>query len=171
MKLRAPVLDRDALTAKIAGLSKASVTDLRERWKAKLGKTPSREIGRSFLARAIAYCLQERAYGGLKSSTRYLLARVAKETAIVNSPKKPQIRMTQSGTILIREWQGNAMRSARLAKRSSRARLVKDGAWLSQLMTMVGCPVGRWNDRHCRVCWLTSIRDLSMWWSSIRSTG
>jgi hypothetical protein len=109
MKRRAPVLNRDALTAEIAGLSKASITDLRERWKAMHGKAPSREIGRSFLARAIAYRLQERAYGGLKSSTRCLLARVAKETAIVSAPKK-QIRMAQSGTILIREWQGNAHR-------------------------------------------------------------
>jgi hypothetical protein len=110
MKRRAPILDRDALTAEIAGLSKASITNLRERWKAMHGKAPSREIGRSFLARAIAYRLQERTYGGLKSSTRRLLARVAEETATVSSPKKPQIRMARSGTILIREWQGSAHR-------------------------------------------------------------
>jgi hypothetical protein len=109
MKRRAPVLDRDALTAEIAGLSKASITDLRERWKAMHGKAPSREIGRSFLTRAIAYRLQERAYGGLKPSTRRLLARAAEETA-TGSSKRPQTRMAQAGTILIREWQGAAHR-------------------------------------------------------------
>ena len=110
MKRRAPVLDRDALTAEIAGLSKASITDLRQRWKTLYGKQPSGHIGRSFLIRAIAYRLQEKAYGGLKPSTRRLLARVAEETATGSSPKKPQLRKAESGTILIREWQGNAHR-------------------------------------------------------------
>jgi hypothetical protein len=103
-------MDREALTAEIASLSKLGIDDLRERWKAMFGKAPSREIGRSFLTRAIAYRLQERAYGGLKPSTGRLLLRFAEETATGNSPKKPQIRMAQSGTILIREWQGNAHR-------------------------------------------------------------
>jgi hypothetical protein len=110
MKRRAPAMDRDALTAEIAGLSKASITDLRERWKVMHGKAPSQEIGRSFLARAVAYRLQEKAFGGLKPSTRRLLARVAEETTAGSSPKKPQIRKAQSGTILIREWQGTAHR-------------------------------------------------------------
>jgi len=110
MKRRALALDRDALSAEIAGLSKASITNLRERCTSLYGKEPSGRLGRSFLVRAIAYRLQERAYGGLKPSTRRLLARVAEETATVSSPKKPQIRMAQSGTILIREWQGNAHR-------------------------------------------------------------
>ena len=73
MKRQAPVLDRDALTAEIAGLSKATITDLRDRWKAMFGKTPSHDISRSFLTRAIAYRLQEKAIGGLQHSTRRLL--------------------------------------------------------------------------------------------------
>ena len=50
------------------------------------GKAPSRDISRSFLTRAIAYRLQEKAFGGLKPSTRRLL-RVAEETAAGSSPK------------------------------------------------------------------------------------
>ena len=110
MKRRGPVLDRKPLTAEIAGLSKLGIDDLRERWKTLYGKEPSREIGRSLLTRAIAYKLQERAYGGLKPSTRRVLARIAEESATVSSPKKPQIRKAQSGTVLIREWQGAAHR-------------------------------------------------------------
>jgi hypothetical protein len=110
MKRRPSAVDREALALEIAGLSKLGVDELRERWKALYGKAPSREIGRSFLTRAIAYRLQERAYGGLKPSTRHLLARVAEETATGSSAKKPQIRRAQSGTVLIREWQGNAHR-------------------------------------------------------------
>ncbi|MGO9454929.1 MAG: DUF2924 domain-containing protein [Candidatus Binataceae bacterium] len=110
MKRRAPVLDREALSAEIAGLSKASIKDLRERWKTLYGKEPSGRIGRYFLIRAIAYRLQEKAFGGLKSSTQRLLARVAEETANGNSPKSPLVRKAETGTILVREWQGAAHR-------------------------------------------------------------
>ena len=47
MKRRAQVLDRDALTLEIARLSKASIKDLRERWKTLYGEEPSGHIGRS----------------------------------------------------------------------------------------------------------------------------
>src|SRR5713226_151472 len=110
MKQRGSAKDRQALVAEIASLSKLGTDELRERWTATSGKPLSREIGRSFLTRAIAYRLQERAYGGLKPATRRLLARVAEETATGSSPRKPQSRKAQSGTILIREWQGNAHR-------------------------------------------------------------
>jgi len=106
---RAPT-DPLALASEIAGLSKLGIDELRERWKTMYGRAPFGELGRSFLTRAIAYRLQERAYGGLKPSTRRLLARVAEETATGSSPKKPRSRKAQSGTILIREWQGNAHR-------------------------------------------------------------
>jgi hypothetical protein len=53
MKRLAPVLDRDALTAEIASLSKLGIDELRERWKTLYGKEPSGHIGRSFLTRAI----------------------------------------------------------------------------------------------------------------------
>jgi hypothetical protein len=110
MKRRAPALDRDALSAEIAGLSKASIPDLRERWKTLYCQEPSGRIGRSFLIRAIAYRLQEKAFGGLKPSTRRLLARVAEEAAAGSSPKRPPVRKAETGTILVREWQGNAHR-------------------------------------------------------------
>jgi hypothetical protein len=110
MKWRAPVLDRDALIAEIAGLSQASIKDLRERSKTLYGKEPSVHIGRSFLIRAIAYRLQEKAFGGLKPATRRLLARVAEEIAAGSSPKSQPIRKAEMGTILVREWQGAAHR-------------------------------------------------------------
>jgi hypothetical protein len=109
MKRRAPAMDGEALAAEIANLWKLNIDELRDRWKAMYGKAPSREIGRSFLTRAISYRLQERAYGGLKPSTSRLLAKVVEETA-TGSSNKPRTRMAQSGTILIREWQGTAHR-------------------------------------------------------------
>jgi hypothetical protein len=110
MKRRAPVMDREALTGEIASLLELDIDQLRARWKVVFSRVPSREIGRSFLTRAIAYRLQERAHGGLKLSTSRLLARVAEETTIRSLPKQPQIRKAQSGTVQIREWQGTAHR-------------------------------------------------------------
>ena len=109
MTRRAPALDREALAAEIAGLSKLASDELRARLHALHRKAPSRVIGRSFLTRAIAYRLQERAYGGLKPATSRLLARAAEERT-TGSSKRSQTRMAQAGTILIREWQGTAHR-------------------------------------------------------------
>jgi Protein of unknown function (DUF2924) len=66
MKRRTLAPDRAALAEEIAGLSKAHVTNLREHWKNLYGKQSPGGLGRSFLIRAIAYRLQEQAFGGLK---------------------------------------------------------------------------------------------------------
>jgi len=110
MKRRTLAPDRATLAEEIAGLSKAGIADLRERCKNLYGKPPSDGLGRSFLVRAVAYRLQEQAFGGLKPSTRRLLARVAEEAAAGSSPKRPPVRKAEMGTILVREWQGNAHR-------------------------------------------------------------
>src|SRR5215471_16955324 len=102
--------DRETLAAEIAALAKADFRNLRERWKSLYGKQAGRGLGRSFLIRAIAYQLQERAFGGLKPATRRLLARVADEATAGRSRKGPPLRKAQAGTILVREWQGNAHR-------------------------------------------------------------
>src|ERR1700681_1942332 len=110
MKRRTLAPDLAALAEEIAGLSKAAIATLRERWKNLYGKLPPGGLGRSFLIRAIAYRLQEEACGGLKPSTRRLLARVAEEAVAVSLPKRPPARKAETGTILVREWEGNAHR-------------------------------------------------------------
>jgi hypothetical protein len=59
MKRRVRAIGREELAAEIARLSKLDIDKLWERWKAIYGREPSREIGRSFLSRAISYRLQE----------------------------------------------------------------------------------------------------------------
>jgi DUF2924 family protein len=110
MRRRALAPDRAAIAVEIAGLSQARIEDLRERWKELYGKAPSGQIGRSFLIRAIAYRLQEQAFGGLRPSTERLLARVAAEAAVGNFSRKPRSRAAKAGTILVREWNGHAHR-------------------------------------------------------------
>jgi hypothetical protein len=106
MKRRAPVLNREALASEIASLSKLDIDELRERWKAMFGKAPSRDISRSFLTRAIAYRLQEKAFGGLKPSTRRLLAEFGHDGANGSGLAGAPSRIVQPGSVLVREWRG-----------------------------------------------------------------
>jgi len=54
---------------------------------------------------AIAYKLQEQAFGTLKASTRRLLARIAGD-ASARRPLTAPSRKPSSGTVLLREWHG-----------------------------------------------------------------
>ena len=104
MKRRSPAIGREALAAEIASLSKLGVDQLRARWKAMFGNAPSRDIGRSFLTRAIAYRLQEKAFGGLKPSTQRMLAEFAYDGA--NGSAAVRSRIVRPGAVLVREWRG-----------------------------------------------------------------
>ena len=104
MKRRSPAIGREALAAEIASLSKLGVDELRARWKAMFGNPPSRDISRSFLTRAIAYRLQEKAFGGLKPSTQRMLAEFAYDGA--NGSAAVRSRIVRPGAVLVREWRG-----------------------------------------------------------------
>jgi hypothetical protein len=58
MKRLVPAMDREALAAEIASLSTLDTDELRERWTGLRGEASSREIGRPFPIRMIAYRLQ-----------------------------------------------------------------------------------------------------------------
>ena len=62
-------------------LRQATPADLKERWRALYGTEPPRRISRDLLMRALAYRIQEQALGGLKPSTRRLLAKVAADAS------------------------------------------------------------------------------------------
>ena len=81
MRRRAQVLDREALAAEIASLSKLGIDELRERWKAMFGKAPSRGISRSFATRAIAPVIAEARVLVHKSGGNSLLPRLREAEA------------------------------------------------------------------------------------------
>ena len=71
----------EPLAQEIAALTSLSVKELKERWRSLYGSEPHRRMRRELLTRAVAYRLQERALGGLKPSTRRLLARIAAQAS------------------------------------------------------------------------------------------
>jgi len=95
----------ETMAREIAELSALDAEALRRQWVRLLGDDPPLTLGRSTLIQAIAYRLQERAFGGLKPSTRRMLDRVASEIKSAESSRAPA-RKAGAGTVLIREWGG-----------------------------------------------------------------
>ena len=96
---------KETLEAEIARLDGLGLTELRELWAARLGPVPAHQSP-DLMRRRLAYELQVRAYGGLKTETRRRLRRLYEAfnadpdyTPLPNYGLKP-------GTMLTREWKG-----------------------------------------------------------------
>jgi hypothetical protein len=86
----------------LVALDKAAV---RQRWAKLFGGEPSTLIGHSLIIRAIAYRLQEKAFGALKPAAQRVLDHILEDpsgTVIKNVPKP----RAGAGTVLIRQWGG-----------------------------------------------------------------
>jgi hypothetical protein len=89
----------------LARLATLSVKELKDRWRSLYDTEPRRYISRELLTRAVAYRLQERAFGGLKPATLRLLERIGEDRS-ANHPIHSAARKATDGTVLIREWHG-----------------------------------------------------------------
>jgi hypothetical protein len=96
-----------ALAREIEELQEATSANLKQRWRALYGTAVPRRISRDLLIRALAYRIQEQALGGLKPSTRRLLAKVAADaSARRHIQVTPEPTTLKPGTVLLREWHG-----------------------------------------------------------------
>lgn len=82
-------------------LPRLSRYDLVERWTELYGAAPPPRTSRSLMIRAVAYKLQERAFGALKPEIRRALLEYTPSAA-----KTRQAPRLSPGTVLLREWQG-----------------------------------------------------------------
>jgi DUF2924 family protein len=99
--MKAPAADLGPLANELRALPRLSRHALAGKWGALYGAPPPPRTSRSLMIRAVAYRLQERAYGGLSPATRRFLVGL-KEAGSV----QPMPRALRSGTVLLREWQG-----------------------------------------------------------------
>ena len=95
--------DHDGVGQELNGLIRLSRHSLAERWEMFFGASPPPRTSRSLMIRAVAYKMQERAFGPLKPATRRLLAR---EPETVQRSAVTPTREGRPGTVLLREWQG-----------------------------------------------------------------
>jgi hypothetical protein len=95
-----------SLTEELTELRGLDLTALRQRWRV-LYRTEARvHMGQALLLQAVAYRLQERVLGGLKSSTRRLLERAAEDNVDRRPPAEAPAARVTPGSVLIREWHG-----------------------------------------------------------------
>jgi hypothetical protein len=94
----------------IVQLSKLDAKALKERWSALFGDHPIPRIGRGLTIMAIAYRLQEKAFGGIKPSAERILQKVADSHS--DAPPFTANPPAGAGTVLIREWRGRRHRVA-----------------------------------------------------------
>ena len=83
----------------IVRIGAMNIGELRSVWRETFGSQPPPAFSKELLARAIAYRLQEEAYGGLKASTARLLRSLTK-------PGLEPPRRVKVGSVIVREHEG-----------------------------------------------------------------
>lgn len=96
------------LSREIAALFDLSVSELKDRWRSIYGTDPPPRSSRKLLVAAVAYRMQERAFGGLKPSVRRLLERVSEDPCERRTLRIRPVTRASAGTVLIRDWQGKS---------------------------------------------------------------
>jgi len=128
------------IAEQLKALPALTAQELRVLWKETFGRPHPGWVQKDFLVRALAYHFQEKAFGGLRATTRRRLLRYAEEAEAkgtisgLNSPRlKP-------GTRLVRGWQGDThvvtalergfeYRDKRYSNLSEIARLITGTRW------------------------------------------
>jgi hypothetical protein len=100
------VRHRDASREALARLPLLGLDELRQEWRRLHKAEACPRLSRDLLVRAVAYRLQELAFGGLRPEPQRQLRQIAmelKQTGATRTRSHPQLA---SGTRLIREWRG-----------------------------------------------------------------
>ncbi|HEV2516052.1 MAG TPA: DUF2924 domain-containing protein [Devosia sp.] len=102
-----PPTRHEVLRSEIAALDQLDLTALRQRWRQLYRTAAPVGFRHDLLIRAIAYKLQEKAFGGLAPSTRRKLLRIAAEAESADGFTTADApRHLRAGTRLIRDWKG-----------------------------------------------------------------
>jgi hypothetical protein len=97
---------REMISRKIAALESSPIKQLKQQWRELYKSEPPHRVSREMLTRAVAYRIQEQDRGGLKPSTRSLLARLADDARCGRPLKFEPTAPASAGTVLMREWHG-----------------------------------------------------------------
>jgi hypothetical protein len=127
--------DREAIEAEVERVRSLGLDELRTLWRTTFrSSSPPRAFNKEFLARAICWHIQERAFGGHAPEVTKLL------NSLVRSGKPAVDRFLKAGTVLVREYQGErytvtvvpdgyVWRETTYASLSTIARAITGTAW------------------------------------------
>ena len=90
----------------LAGLSAATIFELRGAWRRLHRTPPPMRLSRDLLMRAITYKLQERPLGGLSKSIIRKLERLNLDSEASDAQKPAPPISLKAGARLVREWRG-----------------------------------------------------------------
>jgi Protein of unknown function (DUF2924) len=100
--------DRGALSREIEALSDLTIDELKKRWRSNYACAPPGRCSKQLLVAAIAYRMQERAFGGLKPSVVRRLDWIADGSDEPQIVKTRPVTQASPGTVLIRDWRGQS---------------------------------------------------------------
>ena len=95
-----------AIAEEVAALASLTHQELRIAWRHYYKQYPPKFLNRDLIELGVAWKIQERAFGGLDSSTKRRLDRLADELEAKHDIKKPKLIQLRPGARLIREWRG-----------------------------------------------------------------
>jgi hypothetical protein len=96
----------EAISSKLASLKSLTIKELKQQWQSLYGCEPPHRVSHELLTRAVAYRIQEQAFGGLKPSTRRLLERLGSDARSGRPLRLAAAAPASAGTVLMRDWQG-----------------------------------------------------------------
>ena len=95
----------DEVASELAALPGLTWDALKARWQELYDGPPPPHLSRAMMVHALAYRIQEKAFGGLDPATRRELDRAARDLAQGRKPSSGPIAI-KPGTRLLREWGG-----------------------------------------------------------------
>jgi hypothetical protein len=93
-----------AVEAELDWLPTTPIADLRNRYRELFRAGPPKAFGPDLLRRSIAHLIQEKAYGGLPTSTRRLLDQLVKAALAKPNGRIKLPRRIKPGSELVRTW-------------------------------------------------------------------
>jgi hypothetical protein len=99
-----------AVEAELDRLATAPIVELRKGYWELFRTDPPKAFGPDLLRRSIAQRIQEKAYGGLSSPTKRLLAQLVKAMAAKPNGRLELPRRIKPGSELVRTWKGKTYR-------------------------------------------------------------
>jgi hypothetical protein len=92
--------------AKLTALEQMDHAALRAEWRRLYRAHPPKRVTRDLLMLAVAWKIQEQAYGGLGAATKRRLADLAETLERDGDVKRSRVARVRPGAKLVREWRG-----------------------------------------------------------------
>jgi len=108
--MKCSLADIESVSVRVESLRILGPEELDQTWRALFGSERPRRVYGDLLIKALGYRLQEKAFGGLKPSTRRVLERWGRDQSARGPTVEPARIQLKAGTALVREWHGVSYR-------------------------------------------------------------